>query len=143
MKRLFLRFVTAVDRHPVSMAAVTVGTTTMAGVALMAVTNYSHSNSHGSGTQARRPLTPQEAHFRAMVEHAQQSTWRERWDTVAMAQEQVLRQGTSETNEKAASEFVQTNHARSKELLRRDREYWRQREESEKEKELFETTTIW
>eukprot|EP00536_Pseudo-nitzschia_multiseries_P007528 jgi/Psemu1/18148/gm1.18148_g len=152
MKRAFLRlFVTAVDTHPVSMAIATVGTTTMAGATLLAATDR-----HGRGAQQqqqhhqqqqqqaqRRPLTPNEARFRAMIEHAQQSTMRERWETVAMAQEQLLRQGTKE-NEEKASEFVRTIRARSNELLRKDRENRRQRDTFENEQqERFGMTTMW
>ena len=86
----------------------------------------------------------QEAHFRAMIENAQESTWQEKWETAAMAQEQLMMTpGNKGSNEQKISRFVQKINARSKKLVQQDQDYWSRRQEFEKEQTLFATTTMW
>ena len=121
------------------MAAATVGTTTVVGLALLECTSQTNDL---RSAHPQRPLTVQEAHFRAMIEDARESTWKEKWDTVAMAQEQLMVPGSRRNPEKAA-EFVEKINARSKEIVERDQEQWRQRKEFENEQNRFATTIVW
>jgi len=141
MNHMLRRFVSAVDTYPVSMAAATVGTTTMTGMVLLNVTN--NSNNNPNAVHQRRPLTMQEAHFRAMIDSAQESTWQEKWETAAMAQEQLMMPENKGINQQKISKFVQKINARSKKLMQQDQDYWSQRQEFEKEQTLFATTTMW
>merc|ERR1740130_937877 len=72
------------------MSAATVGTTTMVGVVLLNtivdVPIGDHQNSH------YRQLTIQEANLQAMIENAQQSTWRENLQNASLAQENSMMQ---------------------------------------------------
>ena len=134
---MFRRFVTAVDTRPFSMAVATVGTTTMTGVFLLKATSSS------PYMQERRPLTTKEAHFRAMLENAKESTWRENLETAAMAQSQNMMMNWGEADQVEVSKFVNKINARTEELLQQDREYWQKKEEYEKQQSIFATTTIW
>ena len=133
---IFRRFVTAVDAHPFSMAIATVGTTTMTGVAILKAT------SNNSFVEEHRPLTMQEAHFRAMLENAKDSTWRENLATAAMAQEQSMTHGGREDQGKV-SRFMKKINAHGRQILHQDQEYWQQKKEYESQQKVFATTTIW
>lgn len=131
------RFVTAVDAHPFSMAFATVGTTTAMGVVVL---NATTKNAY---VQERRPLTTQEAHFRAMIDNAKDSTWRENLETAAMAQEQSMMMQGGEGKQAGFSNFVKKINARSRKILHQDQEYWQQKKELENQENIFATTTIW
>jgi hypothetical protein len=140
MNNTIRRFVSAVDTHPFSMAIATVGTTTMTGVVFLKATDKNNAY-----VEQRRPLSTREAHFRAMVENAQESTWRENLQNVAMAQEQsMMVQGTAgKGDQRQLSKFVTKLNARGREILHQDQEYWRQKKEYEDQQKLFTTTTVW
>ena len=93
--------------------------------------------------QEPRPLTTKEAHFRAMLEDAKESTWRQNLETAAMAQGQTMMMDGGEGNTIEVSNFVNKINARTREILQQDQEYWMQKEEFEKQQNLFSTTTIW
>ena len=137
MNNALRRFVTAVDTYPFSMAVATVGTTTMTGFVLMKATEKT------SSVQQRRPLSTREAHFRAMIEDAQESTWRENLENAAMAQEHTMMVNGVKGDQAVASSFLKKIDARSRKILRQDQEFWKQKKEFEKQKEVFATTTIW
>jgi len=134
MNNTIRKFVNAVDKRPFSMAVATVATTTMTGMIILKATD---NNTH---VQERRPLTTREAHFRAMIEDAKESSWRENLKNAAMAQEQNM---NIHGNQSEVSNFVDKINARSREILNRDQEYWRQKKEHENEQKLFATTTMW
>ncbi len=117
------------------MSVATVGTTTMTGVVLLKATD----NNPCIEQQRRRPLSIREAHFRAMVENAKQSTWRENLEIAAMAQEQNMGQG----DRRVISSFWEKIDYKSQQILRRDREFWQQKKESQDKEMIFATTTIW
>ena len=137
MNNIFRRFVSAVDTHPFSMAVATVGTTTMTGMVLLKATD------NNPYVQDQRPLSTREAHFRAMVEDAQESTWRENLRIAAIAQEQNMWMRGDKRDQGDVNSFVKRIHARSQEILREDNEFWRQKKEYESQQTLFATTTIW
>ena len=107
----------------------------MTGVVLLKATD----NNRCSEPQRRRPLSIQEAHFRAMVENAKESTWRENLEIAAMAQEQNMGQG----DRRATSSFWKKIDYKSQQILRQDKEFWQQKKESQDKEKLFATTTIW
>ena len=134
MNNTIRKFVNAVDKRPFSMAVATVATTTMTGMIILKATD------NNTYVQERRPLTTREAHFRAMIEDAKESSWRENLKNAAMAQEQNM---NIHGNQSEVSNFVDKINARSREILNRDQEYWRQKKEQENEQKLFATTTMW
>ena len=134
MNNTIRKFVNAVDKRPFSMAVATVATTTMTGMIILKATD------NNTYVQERRPLTTREAHFRAMIEDAKESSWRENLKNAAMAQEQNM---NIHGNQSEISNFVDKINARSREILNRDQEYWRQKKEQENEQKLFATTTMW
>lgn len=138
MNNMLRRFVTAVDTHPLSMAVATVGTTTMTGVVLLKVTD-----NNPYVQEERRPLSTREAHFRAMVENAQESSWRANLQNVAMAQEQRMMMIGGKGDQGQVSKFVAKLNARGREILHQDQEYWRQNKEYEDQQKLFTTTKVW
>lgn len=93
--------------------------------------------------EQRRPLSTREAHFRAMLEDAKESTWRDNLETAAMAQEQIMMAHGSNADPVAVSRFLTKIEARSRKLLREDQEYWQQKKEYENREKDFATTTIW
>ena len=137
MNNMFRRFVTAVDNKPFSMAVATVGTTTMTGMVVMKAVDKN------PYVQERRPLSQREAHFRAMVENARDSTWRENLENAAMAQEQSMMIELGKGDQRKVSNFVKNINDRSQVILQQDREYWRQKKEHENREKLFSTTKIW
>lgn len=137
MNNMLRRFVTAVDNYPFSMAVATVGTTTMTGVVVMKATD------RNPYVEQRRPLSTREAHFRAMVEDAKESSWRENLETAAMAQEQSMMTHGNNADPVALSRFLTKIDARSRKLLSEDQEYWQQKKEHENREKAFATTTIW
>jgi len=134
MNNTIRKFVNAVDKRPFSMAVATVATTTMTGMIILKATD------NNTYVQERRPLTTREAHFRAMIEDAKESSWRENLKNAAMAQEQNM---NIHGNQSEISNFVDKINTRSREILNRDQEYWRQKKEHENEQKLFATTTMW
>ena len=134
---VFRRFVTAVDTYPFSMAIATVGTTTMTGVVLLKATE------NNQYVQNQRPLSTSEAHFRAMVEDAQESTWKENFRIVALAQEQNMGIGGGNKDQREVANFLKRIDARSQEILREDQEFWRQKKEYENQQAVFATTAMW
>ncbi len=135
MNNMLRRFVHAVDSHPFSMAVATVGTTTMTGMVLLKATDKNPFSGQ------RRPLSTQEAHFRAMVEEAKESTWRENIEIVAMAQEHSMMM--SEGDQRRVSSFMKKIDDRGQQILHRDKEFWQQQKDSEEQEKLFATTTVW
>jgi len=142
VKNFVRRFVHAVDTNPVMMAVATVGTTTMVGVVLLntiVVAPISDQTSH------YRQLTIREARFQAMIENAQQSTWRENLQNASLAQENLMKQRRVGNQHQGgeASTFMNKIHGRGKEIIRQNQEYLRRRKELENENEQWSTTKIW
>lgn len=142
VKHFIRRFVHAVDTNPVMMAVATVGTTTMVGVVLLntiVVAPISDQTSH------YRQLTIREARFQAMIENAQQSTWRENLQNASLAQENLMKQRRVGNQHQGgeASTFMNKIHGRGKEIIRQNQEYLRRRKELENENEQWSTTKIW
>lgn len=163
VQQLLRKFVQAVDTYPVFMAAATVGTTTSIGVGLLNTigsSDMTHQRQYYE-QQPHRQLTPKEAHFQAMIENAQQSTWKEKLQNVAVAQEHLLlgtddellgngvqqrpdgnrrreRRGEATSS---SSNFVNNIRDRSKEILRRNQEYLNQQREVAIEKDQWSSNT--
>jgi len=88
------------------------------------------------------PMGPEEARVRAMVEHAQASSWEENLQTAARAQERFMLPGRFGREE--SSEFVRKIDRRAERIMINDRRRRQEEEERQKQEKQSskEATTI-